>query len=264
MFGHYGREFSSDPRLNAAHRLYIAMFGIPISGMRIRLRRILPLIQGEFAEIADMGCGKGIFSFELARKFPGSNVVGVDTDAEQIEINNSIVRKHGIRNLRFECVDILKTRFEERFDLVLSVDNLEHIEDDAGAVRLLHRALKPAGTLVCHVPSLERIWVFRGHATNFDVPGHVRPGYSPEQLRSLLETNGFRVESLGPSWGYLETVSNNLSYKITGASQKNQALYALAFPVLNGAAWMGQYQRRHPYSAGVYSVAKKSAQIGTK
>jgi SAM-dependent methyltransferase len=258
MFGHLGREFSSDPRLNAAYRLYIAVFGIPISGLRIRLRRVMPLIQGDFREIADMGCGKGIFSFELARRFPSSTVYGIDTDAEQIEINQAIVQKHGIRNLRFECVDILNTNFDGRFDLVLSVDNLEHVEDHAGAVRLLHRSLKPSGKLVCHVPSLERIWVFSGHATNFNVPGHVRPGYSPEQLRELLQASGFKVESLGTSWGYLETVSNNLSYKITGASQSNKGLYALAFPILNAAAWLGQFQKQHRYSAGVYAVATKS------
>ncbi len=258
MLAHLGREFKDDPRLNAAHRLYISLFGVPISGLRIRLRRVMPLIQGDFREIADMGCGKGIFTFELARKFPNANVYGIDTDAEQIRINQEIVKKHGIRNLRFECVDILNTRFDDRFDLVLSVDNLEHIEDDGGAVRLLHRALKPGGKLVCHVPALQRIWVFGGHATNFDVPGHVRPGYSPEQLRERLASNGFQIERLGPSWGYLETVSNNLSYKITGASQSNQLLYALAFPLLNAAAWAGQFQKQHPYSAGVYAVATKS------
>lgn len=256
---HWGREFSDDPRLNLFHRIYISIFGIPISGLRIRLRRVLPLIEGSFSKIADMGCGKGIFSFELARRFPQAQVVGIDSDLEQTEVNKKIIEKNGIKNLSFECVDILKTNFENSFDLILSVDNLEHIENDQEAVAQLYKALRSGGTLICHVPALERIWIWSQTATNFEVPGHVRPGYSVEQLQGLLQSQGFQVEKIGSSWGYLETVSNNLSYKLTGASQKNKLLYAFAFPILNLMAWMGAYQKTHRYGAGVFAVARKPA-----
>lgn len=252
---HYGAEFKEDPRLNAFHRLYIRIFGIPISGMRIRLRRILPEIKGNFTSIVDLGCGKGVFTLELARRFPKARVVGLDTDAEQVRINNEIARRKGINNVEFVVQDILKMSYESEFDLALSVDNLEHIENDVEALRGIRRSLKPGGKLVCHVPALERIWIFRGMATNFDVEGHVRPGYRLEELGEKMRQAGFSVKEVKPTYGYLETVSNNLSYLITGASQKNALFYALAFPLLNLVAWFGRNQDPKSRGAGVLAHA---------
>jgi ubiquinone/menaquinone biosynthesis C-methylase UbiE len=256
---HLGQEFLDDPRLSNAERLYIRLLGIPISGLRIRLRRILPQIEKldiRFQKILDVGCGKGIFTFELAKRFPQATVVGIDTDREQIEINRTIAKKHGFQNLRFEATDILELADKGTYDLVLSVDALEHIEDDLGALRVMRSAARPGGVFVCHVPAFERIWIFRNVKTNFDVPGHVRPGYRLNELTEKLKTSGFQVLEAGHTYGYLETVSNNLSYLITGASQKNKAFYALAFPLLNAVAWIGKNQDPGLRGAGVLAIAK--------
>ena len=258
MLNYQGMEFLDDPRLSVFHRAYIRMFGVPISGLRIRLRRILPHIQGDFSSIVDLGCGKGIFTFELAKKFPNARVVGVDTDEEQVRINREIAKKRGIKNVEFEVQDILKMNYDRAFDLAVSIDNLEHIEDDQLALNTIFKCLKPGGKLVCHVPAYERIWRFMGVSTNFDVPGHVRPGYRPEELKEKVQGAGFKLDELRLTYGYLETVSNNLSYMITGADQKNQLLYAVAFPVLNLMAWAGKDQEPGRHGAGVLVRAIRS------
>lgn len=255
---HRGLDFLRDPRLNSFHRLYIRIFGIPISGLRIRLRRVLPAIQGDYRAILDAGCGKGIFSFELARRYPNARVVGVDTDSEQVRINNGIADESGLKNLSFGLRDILELSEESCFDLVVCVDNLEHIENDALALRNLHRALRSGGTLVCHVPAFERTWVFRGRSTNFDVPGHVRPGYRAQEIADKVLAAGFEEVQVRGTFGYLETVANNLSYLVTGASQKNAMVYALVFPLLNLLAWLGRFQPAGDSGAGVLVVARKT------
>jgi SAM-dependent methyltransferase len=252
-----GLEFADDPRMSPLIKAYVRLFGVPISGLRIRLRRILPAIRGDYQSIIDLGCGKGIFTFELAKRYPRARVVGVDLDEEQIRINRAIAEKRGIRNIEFQLGDILKMSFENEFDLALSVDNLEHIEDDVGALQIVRRALKPGGALVCHVPAYERIWLMRGTAVNFNVPGHVRPGYRRDELREKLTRAGFTVESVGHTYGYLETVTNNLSYLITGAAQKNKGIYAFAFPLLNAVAWLGRNQDPGERGAGVIAQAVK-------
>jgi SAM-dependent methyltransferase len=256
---YHGMEMLDDPRLSSLEKFYIKVFGIPISGLRIRLRRILPKIQGDFKTIADLGCGRGIFSIELAKKYPDSKVVGLDIDEKQMEINRSIAEKNGLTNLEFRVGDIAEMGLENQFDLIVSVDNLEHIEDDLGAVKVFYKALKPGGKLVCHVPAYNRIWFFRKYQQNFDVEGHVRPGYKEEQLKNLLEKGGLKVESVEMTYGYLETVTNNISYLITGASMKNKHVYALAFPFLNITASLGQNQDPKGRGAGVLAVATKPA-----
>ena len=115
--------------------------------------------------------------------------------------------------------------------------------------------LRPGGKLVCHVPALKRIWLFRKIETNFDVEGHVRPGYEMNELKDKLIKGGFSINTLKPTYGYLETITNNISYLITGASQKNAWFYAFIFPFLNIVAWMGRKQVPTQEGAGLLSVA---------
>ena len=255
---HYGPEFLEDDRLGLFKKAYIRIFGIPISGLRIRLRRILPRLEevaGDIREVADLGCGKGVFTFELGRRFPKAHVVGYDIDEAQILANQEIVKKLGLERVRFEKADILSLQAKNRFDLVLSVDNLEHIQDDEVLLKIIFGSLRPGGAFVCHVPALERIWVFSGVKTNFDVAGHVRPGYRLTDLEAKLKNAGFQIQTIEPTYGYLETVSNNLSYLITKAEQKNVLAYALAFPFLNAMAWMGKGQKPGQKGAGVFAIA---------
>jgi SAM-dependent methyltransferase len=79
---------------------------------------------------------------------------------------------------------------ESSFDLVVIVDFLEHITDDAGFVQELTRVLRPGGTLFVNVPHekprslLNRIRHRIGLTDAWH--GHLRPGYSIAALRELL------------------------------------------------------------------------------
>src|SRR5205085_8977313 len=146
----------------------------------------------------------------LAKQYPRAHVLGVDLDQEQVAINRGIADRCGIKNLEFRVQDILQMPYENEFDLAVSVDNLEHIDDDVGALKLMYRALRSGGTLVCHVPAYERIWLLRGTSVNFDVRCHVVHGYRRNEFRGKLESAGFAVESLAHTYGYLETVTNTL------------------------------------------------------
>ena len=89
-------------------------------------------------------------------------------------------------------------------------------------MQALLRALRPGGTLVAHVPGYERRWFFFGRRVNFDVPGHVRPGYRAHELVGKFTKAGFDVKSNQYTYGALETITNNISYVITGADQRNK------------------------------------------
>ena len=49
----------------------------------------------------------------------------------------------------------------------------------------LRTALRPGGRLIVHVPGHDRRWLLFRRRVNFDVPGHVRPGYRAEELSSI-------------------------------------------------------------------------------
>ncbi|MDH3359695.1 MAG: methyltransferase domain-containing protein [Desulfobulbaceae bacterium] len=251
-----GDELALAENITFFERLYIKLFGVPINGLRIRLRRILPVLNGSPQKVLDAGCGRGVFSYQLARKFPESRVYGVDLDAEQLAVNRKIAEKAGLANLFFREMDVAKLEFKDEFDLVLSVDNLEHVEDDDAALRHLAGALKKGGRLVLHVPGFERRWFVFAFRENFAVPGHFRPGYRLEEICDKVRATGLTLSSAHYTYGFLENLSNNISYAITKAEAKNKFIYALIFPLLNIMSFMG-HKSRPKKGAGLLLVASK-------
>lgn len=130
--------------------------------------------------ILDVGCGDGLFFDDLARF---GAVDGLEPDGTLLG--------DGPWRDRIAVVP-LDERFrpEEPYDLVLMLDVLEHIEDDAGALLAARDALRPGGRLLLTVPALGWLWS-RHDAAN----AHYRR-YGPRGLRARLEAAGFVVETL--------------------------------------------------------------------
>jgi SAM-dependent methyltransferase len=251
-----GSELGFDPGRSRFERVYARCLGAPANGLRIRLRRVLPATEGRYERILDAGCGNGVFSFELAKRHPEATVLGLDLEPALVERANTIAERAGITNCSFRVADVTKLDFDGEFDLVVSVDNLEHVEDDIAAMRGLLRALRPGGKLVLHVPGYERRWFVFGRRVNFDVPGHVRPGYRIDELRSKLQDSGIQVDMCRATYGITETFTNNISYTITGADQRRKLLYAAVFPLLLVVSWFGQFSRPK-WGAGVLAIAHR-------
>jgi SAM-dependent methyltransferase len=260
MMGFAGCELSLDESRSRFERVYARILGAPANGLRIRLRRVLPATKGSYADILDAGCGQGVFSMELAKAHPEARVLGIDMDPVLVERANKIARKAGLANCRFEVGDVTKLDYDARFDLVVSVDNLEHVEDDVTAMRVLVRALRPGGRAVVHVPGYERRWLLFGRRVNFDVPGHVRPGYRTNELVERLTGAGFDISSCQSTYGTIETFTNNISYLITGADRKRKGLYAVVFPFLLAVSWLGKSSRPQ-WGAGVLATAQRPRQL---
>lgn len=255
-----GSELTMRPGVSPVEATYIKLFGAPINGLRIRARHIMPLfdkISPKPAKILDAGCGKGVFSFALARKFPNSEITGLDIEQEILDKNEVVKEKGNYDNVSFIQSDLIEHPFNEEFDCVVSIDNMEHIEDHLAGAKALYRALKPGGHLVLHVPGRYRRWPLFSWKDNFYVPGHFRHGYTTDDITNVLEKAGFTIENCRYTYGLLENWTNNLSYKITAAQEKNKAIYALVFPILLGVSWLGKFARPK-MGAGVRVFAKKA------
>jgi SAM-dependent methyltransferase len=78
----------------------------------------------------------------------------------------------------------------ERLDTIVLSNVLEHIPDDAGAVRRFRQILPEGGKVVVLVPALPQLFGAIDEAV-----GHHRR-YTKESLREVLEANGFTVDTL--------------------------------------------------------------------
>ena len=256
MLSFPGQELYWDHSLGRVERCYCRLFGAPIVGLRIRFRRLWRLLPPAATRVLDGGCGRGVITRQLAWRYPQALIDAIDQDQHGQQINQEIAKICHIGNCRFLVRDLTALDSAGEYDLIVSVDNLEHIENDLDVLRRFYQAMQPDGTLVVHVPHYYRRWPLLKWSRNFDVPGHVRSGYHLPELTERVRRAGFTIERAGFSYGFLENLANNLSYAISAAEQKNRVLYALLFPVLNLIAWLGQW-RNPSMGAGVWCVAHR-------
>ncbi len=155
---------------------------------RFVLRRLDALsARRPLAKILDIGCGDGLFFDELSRY---GEPWGVEAYAERLDPKGKWTPR--IRREAFGP----GYRDERGYDLVLMLDSLEHIEDDAAAVRRAAELLKPGGFLFLTVPALPSLWSVHDEASL-----HFRR-YTRTALRAVLENAGLRVEELGSLFGW--------------------------------------------------------------
>jgi SAM-dependent methyltransferase len=132
--------------------------------------------------ILDVGCGTGTMLGYLSRY---GQAQGIDADEEAVRF----CRERGVSNVQQVTASILP--FEDStFDLVTMLDVLEHIDDDAGTLRELHRVLRPGGMLLISVPAYRFLW-----GPQDEISNHKRR-YVAGLLRERLVEAGFRVRRL--------------------------------------------------------------------
>ncbi len=152
-----------------------------------RRRLVLDLIRSRFGgqralSILDVGCGTGAMSSELAAL---GNVVSTDLSGLALGFS----KRRGLK--RMCCADAIRLPLRpESFDAVVALDLLEHIPDDAAAVREFARVLRPGGCLFATVPAYRFLW--SGHDLALM---HVRR-YTAREFRALVEANGLGVSRL--------------------------------------------------------------------
>lgn len=139
------------------------------------------------ASVLDIGCGAGLLTAALLRK--GCDVSSLDISAEMLALCNRYLAREGLQG-RVRKGAVADIAEDGRFDRVVALDVLEHIQDDQQALRRLRGALKKDGALVLAVPALS--WLY---GPKDEQIGHFRR-YDKERLIALLKICGFRVETV--------------------------------------------------------------------
>jgi 2-polyprenyl-3-methyl-5-hydroxy-6-metoxy-1,4-benzoquinol methylase len=146
-----------------------------------------PYLHGRVLEV---GAGSGTITRRLIERDPTLSVVCLEP-AENMFLGLDAYAAHEPRVIanRTTLKEYL-SRDAEPFDAVVYVNVLEHIEDDAGELRLAAQALRPGGTVLVFGPAHEALYSELDHKA-----GHYRR-YSTARLRRLAEDAGLEAVTL--------------------------------------------------------------------
>jgi SAM-dependent methyltransferase len=172
-------------------------------GHRIRSRHVLAAVARHApasGRVLDAGAGGGSYSLTVARRYPHLEVEGIELEPLKVAQCETVGRTLGLGNVRFRVGDITRIGQSGCYDLVISVDVLEHVSDDAAAFRSIAEALRPGGLALLHVPRANprRFFSALGEYHQHD---HVRDGYEPAALSDALRTAGFAEVTVRRTFG---------------------------------------------------------------
>lgn len=147
----------------------------------------LPLQKNDKLNLLDAGSGFGNYTHYLCKYFPNAKVLGLEIEEEHVKDAIRFAKEINEECLTFKQADITQMDYQDTFDLILSVDVLEHIQEDEDLIRRFHTALKKGGHFLASTPS-----VYRKYDDDSEfVEEHCRDGYSIEDMEGKCKRAGF-------------------------------------------------------------------------
>lgn len=128
--------------------------------------------------VADVGCGVGNKTAQLAKFFKKARVTGYDFSKPAIDA----AKKHyRLKNLGFATNDITSSNFKQKFDLITAFEFLEHIEDWQGITKKFINA--NSRFIIFSVP-VGRMRPYEVHI------GHYR-NYQRGEIENFMKSHGY-------------------------------------------------------------------------
>ena len=219
--------------------------------------------------ILDAGSGFGQYTYRLSKMFPQSKITAGDIKPEQIEDCNNFFNQIGkAENVKFQFADLTKYTEKGKYDLVISIDVMEHILEDVKVFENFCASMKKGGVLLISTPSDQGGSDSDHHDHEEGVQGfideHVRDGYNIKEIEDKLKSAGFSKVDARYSYGWPGKISWKLSMKypilMLGASKLFFIIlpfyYLIAFPVSVVLNYL-DVGMQHPTGTGLIVKAYK-------
>lgn len=165
---------------------------------------LLDWLGGRYSRVLEIGCGRG-GNAAWFRDHGATHITGVDLDEPS-------ARQAATRFDRVLVGDVARLLDEldaddERYDLIVCGDVLEHLVDPWVVVARLHRLAAPGGTMVASIPNIRfyrALWqIALGAGFKYEAEGildrtHLR-FFTSATIRQLMSQGGWSVRRLSPS-----------------------------------------------------------------
>ncbi len=186
---------------------------------------------GQGYTMFDAGSGFGQYSYYCLKKFAFLKIHAADVKEDQIEDCKIFIKESGLSHrISFAVEDLTIQTHNEKFNLIVSVDVMEHILDDVKVFENFYKALKPFGRLLVNTPS-NLGGSDAGCSTDKSfIEEHARNGYSKDELTQKLQSVGFRVETVRYTYGTFGNLSWRFGIKIPMSLLNISTILFILFP----------------------------------
>lgn len=157
--------------------------------VKVVFEDLLPKKDIKGKKFLEVGCGLGYFSNKASRL--GAKVSGIDIGPKLVAINKKLTP-----NGKFIVSSASKLSFkDESFDVVLSTEVIEHVENQKAALKEMSRVLKKNGILVITTPNriFKPLFDFLSWIRIRPYHGNENWIYSWDMIK-IMSRNGLKLE----------------------------------------------------------------------
>ena len=180
-------------------------------------------------KILDIGCGGGLLSEPMSRM--GANVTGIDASDKNIKIAKLHSKKNKLK-INYLCSSPEKLKIEKKFDVILNMEIVEHVEDIDFFLKSCSKLLKKNGLMfVATINKTLKSYVFAIVGAEYvlrwlPIGTHEWEKFvKPEDLKKILIKNDLSLNKLeGMNFNIIKdewSISRDLSVNYIGKFIKN-------------------------------------------
>ena len=151
-------------------------------------------------DILDLGCGGGLTCEPLARL--NANVTGIDFVRENIEIAKDHANQSNL-NINYILNDINSINLKKKYDLILMLEIIEHLDEWDIFISKIKKNLKPKGTIIFSTINRTQISkffaIFIAENLLKWVPKKThdyKKFVTTEELKKILIKNNFKIKNI--------------------------------------------------------------------
>ena len=156
------------------------------------------------AAVTDIGCGYGYLSYMLSFVSPERKILGIDYDADKIELAKNCISKTG--QIKFIAADA--TQYEpESSDIFILSDVLHYLHDDQQTALLekCMEKLNPGGKII--IRDADRDLKKRHQRTRYTEFFSTRSGFNKAKDNKLHFFSGSKIRKIAEDRGFNVTVT---------------------------------------------------------
>ena len=179
-------------------------------------------------DVLDIGCGGGLISELLAKK--NANVTGIDENIYNIKQAREHAKMGSIKiNYKNQSLDTFYKKNKKKYDLILCLEVLEHVDDVKKTLDKISELMKPGATLILstinrNLKSLLFAKIFGEYVLNWIPVGthQFEKFLKPEEIVEFLKLKKIEIKNIkgmefNPiSNNWLLTDNTNINYFIVG------------------------------------------------
>ncbi|WP_435151211.1 bifunctional 2-polyprenyl-6-hydroxyphenol methylase/3-demethylubiquinol 3-O-methyltransferase UbiG [Candidatus Pelagibacter bacterium nBUS_44] len=150
--------------------------------------------------ILDIGCGGGLLSEPMTRL--GANVTGIDASSKNINIAKLHAKKNKLK-INYICSPPEKLKIKKKFDVILNMEIVEHVEDINFFINSCSKLLKKNGLMfIATLNKTLKSYMFAIIGAEYvlrwlPIGTHDWEKFvKPEDLKKILIKNNLKLEKL--------------------------------------------------------------------